>query len=65
MEEVELWCVEEKARIEDKHDQVGSHLKLAKKSEGRLKMSHLHCADVLMNEINRRLPILNQKLKEI
>lgn len=65
MTEVELWCIEEKARIEDKHDQVGSHLKLANKTEGKIKMSHLHCADVLMNDISRRLPILNKKLKEI
>lgn len=65
MTDLELWCIEEKACIQDKHDQIAYALESSKALTGRDKQLRLAVADDLLEECNKRLTILNEKMKQI
>ena len=65
MTDLELWCIEEKACIQDKHDQIAYALESSKALTGKDKQLRLAVADDLLDECNERLTVLNEKMKQI
>ena len=61
--ELELWCIEEKAYLQDLQDQIDYHLDLAETKRGVVRIGHQNRAKEKLELFTNRLTIYEQKRK--